>query len=310
MMAETTATTPGKIILFGEHSVVYGQPALAVPIQHARAEAQITNGDPNTGLIIHAEDLNLNLTLKETAEHGLCQMARLVLDALKRDEPDIVIRVRSSIPIAGGMGSGAAVSAALGKALSEHLGEPLSPDRLSALVYEVEKIYHGTPSGIDNTVICFEQPVYFIKGQAVETFGVKKPFDLVIGDTGIPSLTKETVGAVREAWQANPQRYEAVFNEMGEIVRRARSAIEAGTLDEIGGLMNQNQERLRRIKVSSPELEMLIEAALDAGAAGAKLSGGGGGGNMIAFVEPEQVDEIGEALRKAGAVRVIHTVVG
>jgi mevalonate kinase len=309
MMIETTATAPGKIILFGEHSVVYGQPALAVPIHHARAEAQITSGDPGTGLSIHAEDLNLNLTLKETAEHGLCQMARLVLDALNRDEPDIVIWVRSSIPIAGGMGSGAAVSAALGKALSQHLGEPLPSDRLSALVYEVEKVYHGTPSGIDNTVICFEQPVYFIKGQAVETFGVAKPFDLVIGDTGVPSPTKETVGAVREAWLADPQRYGAIFGEIGEIVRRARLAIEAGRFDEIGGLMNQNQEWLRKLNVSSPELETLIEAAVEAGAAGAKLSGGGGGGNMIALVKPEQVEEIGEALREAGAVRVIHTVV-
>ncbi len=308
-MTICTASAPGKIILFGEHAVVYSQPALAVPVLELKAAARVEDGPIGSGLVIDAADLNLRLSLTEAAAHALALTARLVLDMLKAPEPDAVITLQSTIPIAGGLGSGAAVSAALARALSGYLGHPLDDSTLSSLVYEVEKIHHGTPSGIDNTVICHAKPVYFVRGHEPEVFHIGAPFDLLIGDTGIASPTKMTVGAVRAAWQQDPSTYEQIFAEIGQVVQEARRSIESGQIHRLGSLMNHNQELLRRLSVSSPDLERLIDAALKAGAQGAKLSGGGGGGNMIALVHPEAVETVSAALNSAGARRVLHTVV-
>ncbi len=303
------ASAPGKIILFGEHAVVYGQPALAVPLTALRATALISPGVPGDGLRIRAQDLNVSISLAEGAAHGLALTARLVLDRLGAPEPDAEIAIRSTIPIASGLGSGAAVSAALARALAIYLGQPLDNAALSDLVYEVEKVHHGTPSGIDNTVICHAEPVYFIKGQPPQVFHTQHPFTLVVGDTGIASPTRETVGAVRAAWQREPALYNGYFEQIGVLVREARTAIEAGKNERLGPLMDRNQALLEQIGVSSPELEHLVQAARDGGALGAKLSGGGRGGNMIALVTPDHAGEVSQALRDAGARHVLITTV-
>jgi mevalonate kinase len=308
-MTTVTASAPGKIILFGEHAVVYGRPALAVPIHDLQATATVRDGAPDQGLIIDAPDLNMQLSLTQQATEALALTARLVLDRLGISEPNAHLTIQSTIPVASGLGSGAAVSAALARALAEYLGHPLEAATLSALVYEVEKLHHGTPSGIDNTVVCYAQPVYFVRDATLETFHAAQPFHLLIADTGVPSPTKSTVGAVREAWRRNPSTYEAIFDEIGAVARQARVTIESGEVSELGPLMNRNQILLRKIGVSSTELERLIEASLSAGAQGAKLSGGGGGGNMIALAAPEDARQIAEALTRTGASRVLHTVV-
>lgn len=308
-MKESVATAPGKVILFGEHAVVYGQPALAVPVHDLLARASVQDGPAGSGIIIRAEDIGIQISLAEEAAHALAKTAQLVLNTLGVPEPNVTIRVHSTIPIAAGLGSGAAVSAALARALATHLGQPLEDEALSGLVYEVEKLHHGTPSGIDNTVVCHGKPVYFVRDKALEVFRVRKPFDLLIGDSGIASPTRVAVGAVREGWQREPDTYNRVFTQIGEIVEAARKAIESGVTERLGPLMVENQARLRDLDVSSPELDRLIGAAMEAGAAGAKLSGGGRGGNMIALVTPAQVEHVGAALTRAGATRVMHTVV-
>jgi mevalonate kinase len=182
---------------------------------------------------------------------------------------------------------------------------------LSALVYEVEKLHHGTPSGIDNTVVAFAQPVYFIKGRPIKRLQVGQPFALVIGDTGRIAPTHAVVGGVRQRWQADQDRYEGYFDEIGAIVQQARVAIEEGLPGPgaIGKLMDGNQELLEIIGVSSPELDHLVTAARQAGALGAKLSGAGGGGNMIALARSDNASDIARALWKAGATGVIVTKV-
>jgi mevalonate kinase len=183
----------------------------------------------------------------------------------------------------------------------------LPADQISALAFEVEKLHHGTPSGIDNTVITYAQPLYFIKDRVVEVFQVKSPFTIIIGDTGIPSLTKTAVKTVRNLWDAQPRRAEEIFDKISGITYRARSAIESGELSTLGSLMDENQTYLQELKVSSQELNQLIEAARSAGAEGAKLSGGGIGGNMIALVRPENTSKVSRALQEAGAKRTITT---
>jgi mevalonate kinase len=202
------------------------------------------------------------------------------------------------------------VATALVRAVCAYLGQSLEAETVSALVYQTEKVYHGTPSGIDNTVIAYEQAVYFSRGQPIERVQIPRSFWLAIADSGEPSLTKATVGDVRAAWQRDRQTYERRFDKIGEIVERARVALEHGEVGELGPLMNANQRVLRRLDVSSPEIETLIEAALSSGAGGAKLSGGGRGGNVIAVAKPDQMDQIRRALRGAGAKNVIVTRVG
>ena len=150
-------------------------------------------------------------------------------------------------------------------------------------------------------------PVYFIKGQPIETFKVGKPFTIVIGDTGIPAPTKESVGDVRSLWLRDTVNFEKFFDEISQIVRIARHSIESGTPELLGGLMDQNHAILQKMSVSSPELDNLVEAARNAGARGAKLSGGGRGGNMFALVERAKAESVASALISAGAKRTIIT---
>lgn len=302
---------PGKIILFGEHAVVYGRPALAAPVTQVAATATVEAGPPRSGLQISAPDVGEQVALAAAPpEHPLALAVRLTLAHLHiAGEPDWRIVVRSTVPVASGMGSGAAVSAALVRGLAAAAGETLTPATVSGIVYEVERLHHGTPSGVDNTVIAYGQPVFFVRGQPPEPFAVARPFTLVIADTGVASPTKVAVGDVRAAWQREPARYEALFDAVARIVAAARAVLAAGQADALGPLMNDNHALLRQIGVSCPALERLIAAARDAGAAGAKLSGGGRGGNMIALVQPRTAAAVAAALAAAGATRVLITEV-
>lgn len=304
-------SAPGKIILCGEHSVVYGRPAIAVPVSDMRAYARVEPGPVGEGLRIRALNLRKELRLRTTgAGEPLARAARLVLDHLQTPEPDAVLAIRSDVPIASGMGSGAAVTAAAVRALAAALDHELSSDMVSTLTYEVEKIHHGMPSGIDNTVIAWEHPIYFVKGEAPETFRIHTPFHLVIANSGIAGSTREAVTEVHRRWAKTPQYYDVIFNCIGAIVRAARSAIEEGALPALGVLLNENQELLVNLGVSLPQLDMLTESARKAGALGAKLTGAGQGGNVIALVESDRLEEVSRALRDAGAVAVWQTRVG
>jgi mevalonate kinase len=312
-MPAITATAPGKIILFGEHAVVYGRPAIAVPVNKVRARA-VVMADPRGRfgeIRITAPDVGLETSLEELPEdHPIRAAVEGVLSELGiARAPACTLRITSTIPISAGMGSGAAVSVAIMRAFSRFLGNPLSNARVSELAFEVEKIHHGTPSGIDNTVITCGMPVYYVRGQPLETLRLPSPFKIIIGDTGLLSPTALAVGELRRAWQMNQDKYEAVFDSVAGIVKGARSDIENGNMGEIGPLMYQNHKYLRQMGVSSPELDRLVEVARSAGAAGAKLSGGGKGGNMIALTNDGGAVEIESALRNAGAVRTIVTTI-
>jgi mevalonate kinase len=305
-MQLSTGHAPGKVILFGEHAVVYGRPALAAPVTQVRATAVVRSGETGAGLIIHALDLNRQVRLNEDGE-PLAEIARLGLRWLELSEPDWVVEISSTIPIASGLGSGAAVSVAVLRALACAAGRKLSPPQASALAFEVERMHHGTPSGVDNTVVAYGQPVYFVRGQSPKPFAIGRPFFLAIGDTGIASPTRVAVSDVRARWDAEPGRYDRLFDRIGDIVVLAKEAIRDGEPDALGPLMDANHTLLQEIGVSSPELDALVAAARDAGAGGAKLCGGGRGGNMIALVTPASADAVADALRAAGAVRVIVT---
>jgi len=307
----TVACAPGKVILFGEHAVVYGQPAIAVPVTQVQATATVEAGPEGQGITIVAEDLERSYTLEQAPPDDA--LRAIVVSTLEHTgvgaKQDLAITVSSTIPIARGLGSGAAISTAIVRALSRHFGHLLSPQAISALVYETEKIHHGTPSGIDNTVVAFEKPVYFVRDQKIEIFSVKRPFLLAIADTGIASPTKIAVSHVRRAWERERDKYDEIFDEIGTITEMGRCAIERGESEAVGRLMNENHRLLQLMGVSSPELEGLVEAAREGGALGAKLSGAGRGGNIIALITQETRSRVELMLRLAGAKDIIVTEV-
>lgn len=308
------ARASGKIILFGEHAVVYGRPAIAVPVTEVQARASVEAGEKRQGIVIVASDLGCVTKVREgETEEATGPLRAIVASTLDylglRPEQALTITVESTIPIARGLGSGAAVSTAIARALAGYFSRELSAEEVSGLVYEVEKLHHGTPSGIDNTVIAYERPVYFIRGQVLETFQVEKPLLFIIADTGVESSTKAVVSAVRQAWSKSRDRYETLFERVGEIVARARGAIEEGEVQQVGRLMDQNQRLLELMGVSSRPLDSLVKAARRAGALGAKLSGAGRGGNIIALVTPDSCRRVSDALLEQGAAGVIHTEV-
>ena len=188
----TTASAPGKIILVGEHAVVYGRPAIAVPLWDVTATATITERTAGVGCLLVAHDLGMRLPLAAAApDQPLALVVRLALVQLGQpSNPNWQIDLRSAIPVASGLGSGAALSAALVRALYQHVGRRVSPAQVSELVYESERFYHGTPSGIDNTVIAYGQPIWFIKGEPPVPFTLTRPLTLAIADSGIAAPTK------------------------------------------------------------------------------------------------------------------------
>ena len=307
----THSSAPGKIILFGEHAVVYGRPALAVPVTHVHADVEVSDS-ARVGIWIDAPDVDLHAELNTLpSDHPIASVINNLFFLLRVSPfPSLNIKINSTIPVASGLGSGAAVTVALTRSLSSHLNYPMTDEEINAFAYEIEKLHHGTPSGIDNTVITYARPVYFIKGQRIETFKMGEPFTILIGDTGISALTRESVHDVRRLWLYDKSRWETLFDKVGEISFTARRVIEAGKCEMLGELMNENHALLQKMGVSSPELDKLVEAARAASAMGAKLSGGGRGGNMIALVEKEKAPAIAEALLSAGAKRTIVTTVG
>ncbi len=324
----SSASAPGKIILFGEHAVVYGRPALAIPIMEVGVTVDIepSEQDPLIPLPTTTDDQNwlegINISAPEIGRYGtlasypsietdpIALTVQNVLSTLGiNSPPPMHIKISSSIPVASGLGSGAAVSVALIRALAASLGKNITDDVVNKIAFETEKLYHGTPSGIDNTVITYRRPVYYVKNIPAEFFSVGTPLTIVIADSGIAATTRESVGDVRKLWQNEPDRMEKIFSSIEWIVMQARIAIQEGNLIFLGQLMNQNHALLEEITVSSPKLDRLTAVALSSGAMGAKLSGGGRGGNMIALVRPETAPAIAAALRDDGAHGTIITQV-
>jgi mevalonate kinase len=300
------ADAPSKLILLGEHAAVYGERALASPLSEPKARAIVREED---GLArVDLPDLGVRF---EAGQGGLPPEAlpfARILDAAAAFHPAVELRgwrlsVRSSIPVGCGLGSGASVSTASFRAIFRFFRVPHGPEEVSRLVYEIEKLHHGTPSGIDNTVISQGAPILFRKGEAPRLIAEPgSPPWLAVGFTGGRRRTAEVVSDIARARAADPDRYGAIFREMGEISGRGAEAYEKGLWPELGRLMDRNQGLLEDIGVSSPSLGGLIGAARRAGALGAKLSGAGRGGCMAALAgDLASARRIRDALREAGA---------
>ena len=307
--AAITASAPGKIILFGEHAVVYGEPAIAAPVAQVRATATVEPADER-GVLLRLPDLQQQFLLGEANEQPLIAAIEIVQQHLNLAQlPDMCVTVTSEIPIASGMGSGAATAAALIRALLLYLGHTPETATINQLTYEVEKLHHGTPSGIDNTVVVYEEPVYFVKqapSNLIERFDVGQPIHLLIADTGVRSSTKKAVADLRALYEQDREKYGGFIAECGKLAAAAKGVIERGDVAALGEMMWQNHALLCEMGVGSAELNQLVAAAKSAGALGAKLSGGGRGGNMIALVTEATIEPVKQQLLAAGATNVLY----
>lgn len=311
-MPAFSATSPGKIILFGEHAVVYGEPAIAIPVFSTQAKAIISarvQGNPGE-IWIEAPDISLSASIDQlNINHPLRAAIQVVIGEKELDQvPSCNIHVTSEMPPSSGLGSSAAVSISLIRAFSAFLGKRLNDDEVSDLAYEVEKIHHGTPSGIDNTVISYQKPIFYQKGMPTDFLEIGEDFSILIVFSGIPGNTREAVEGVRERWQKEPDIYNPIFTKIGEITHEAKGIIETGNPDHLGSLMDMNHELLQKIGVSTPELDQLVRSAKEAGALGAKLSGGGLGGHIIALVKSDADHICGELLKKGAISTLISPV--
>lgn len=285
------ASAPAKVILFGEHAVVYGEPAIAVPLSGIRTRVWM---EPNERGFAIQSDAGGDPDLS-----GVRQLIRSFRDDFGIEEmPSESLRISSQIPIASGLGSGAALSCAVTKCLMKRFGISLSEDEINARVYEIEKLYHGTPSGIDNTVICHEQPLFFIKNRESRIFPADiHSLPLLVIDSGIRSRTVDAVSDVRAHFDTN----EPLIRAIGQLVREAESALLAEDAEKIGALMNENQRLLRGIDVSCDLIDECIADALRHGALGAKLTGAGRGGNFIVLAKDSgNAEKLRTLFRKKG----------
>jgi len=288
----------GKVILFGEHAVVYGRHAVALPIRGAvSAAVQETGGD---GIALRMPDWGVDRLLVP-GEGGIDAVVHRIVDELGVVGQGFIVDVQSDLPVAMGLGSSAAFAVAVVRAFSATLGFELDDDRVNTIAFECEKVAHGTPSGIDNSVATFGRAMLYRNdgSLAIRALEVARALPLVVGCGMHRGATHEQVAAVRARRDREPQHYAALFDEMDALSVAGAAALESGDFDRVGRLMNIAHGLLSAIEVSTADLERMIGIARNAGAIGAKLTGAGGGGSIVAL-SPGRTAEVAEALRLAG----------
>ncbi len=297
---EAVGAGHGKIILLGEHSVVYGRRAIAAPI-HLAIQARIEDMAEGIDLIIPRWSIEQRLDFNAKRPPSFTRSLARVLESLGLSGRGMRIEVFPNVPRAMGLGGSAALAVAVLRALDRHFTLGLSDERINELAFECEKVAHGTPSGLDNTLATFGEFMLYRSGEHAErrSIVVDEPLSMVIGLSGVESLTARTVARVREAWQRNPGLYERIFNEIDSLVGVGMDALENKDYETLGETMNINQGLLNAMQVSSCELEELVQIARRHGALGAKLTGGGGGGSIIALC-PDSAPQVARAIRESG----------
>jgi hydroxymethylglutaryl-CoA reductase len=308
--AETTAEPRsaafGKVILLGEHAVVYGRHAIAAPIP-AAIEARVSDASDGIHLLIprwHMEQRirPLDRMPQDSHPQGVAGILAVLLQQLALADRDMHIEVFPHVPRAMGLGGSAALAVAIIRALDRHFRLGLDDAAVNALAFECERAAHGTPSGVDNTVATYGQALVYRRRDDRPTFHrlvVGRPVPLVVGISGQESLTATYVAKVRHGWERQPARYERMFDEIDALTLASINAIERGDLASLGDFLNLCHGLLNALQVSTPALEHLVDLCRRHGALGAKLTGGGGGGSVIALC-PDDPQRVIGAIAAAG----------
>jgi len=301
----------GKAILFNEHFVVYGIPAIVSAI----GKYTVAKASP-----FEIPELKLNDNRDATPgykENKLEQQnvsVNNIIEKMKLDfsKEGVEIELGGNLYAASGIGASAASCVAISRALSDYYSLDLSDDEINDIAYEGEKGYHGTPSGVDNTASTFGGLIWFEKAETnnIEKISLQNPIEIVMGNTGKIADTTAAVTGVRERKEENPDKYKEIFDRAENIAYLAKRALKERDNKEVGKLMNENHKLLQQIEVSSKELDFLVSVARNNGAIGAKLTGGGLGGNIIALTPGRDLqEEVANAIEKEG-FQALKTVIG
>lgn len=288
-----------KLILVGEHAVVYGKPAIAVPFPlKVRSIVEESHGPVMIETAMYTGPMD-SLPVKM---EGISACIKETLQYLNKPFEGLRFRVDSSIPLGRGLGSSAAIAAAIVRSLFSFYEQKLSQKDLFHLVQIAETYAHGNPSGIDMAAVSSECPIWFQKGKVIVQINNVKPLYMVAADTGRMGDTHTAVGNVRKKYVLEPDKIQKSLNEIEKIVKAAKDALLKGDMQLLGDLMDRNQRELMTLGVSDKGLNELIETAKKAGALGAKLTGGGLGGCIIALAQSlENAEEIAQELMKSCA---------
>lgn len=287
-------TGHGKVILLGEHAVVYGRHAIAAPIPLA-INARIR--EEGIGIRIVVPKWGLEHTLEPVAERrrSFERPAGLLLEKLGLLDKDLTIEIHPRVPRAMGLGASAALAVATIRALDAHFSLGLVDAEISELALQGEKVAHGNPSGVDNSIATLGQMMLFKRDGVpqITPISLPKPITLVIAMSSVESLTAETVARVQHMLERNPGPYEDIFDQIDALTLKSLAALKNYDLGQLGDYMNVCHGLLNALQVSTWELEELVQIARDNGALGAKLTGGGGGGSIIALCDDSGEKMIG-----------------
>jgi hydroxymethylglutaryl-CoA reductase len=278
------SAAPGKVIMLGEHAVVYGRTALAASIDRY---VEVSIGPAAS---VHAKEARYAVPLP---------VVERAAELTGLDPASITTSAAADVPAGVGLGSSAALSVALIRALARFAGQSVSDAVVCARAFEIEKIFHGFPSGIDNTVATYGGLIAFRSGDTVKPLATARSIPLVIALGHAPRETQKTVRGLRQRWENSPALYEPLFDEIDCLVKEAQHAITAGDLPMLGALMNANHRLLQRLEISTQELDEMVALARDSGALGAKLTGGGGGGAVICLCDADR-EPLVERFTRAG----------
>lgn len=298
-----TGVAHSKVILIGEHAVVYGQPAIAVPFPMIGVESVVeyVKGE----IYLDSSLYQGPISEAPKALTGIVGTIKQTLKQLRMPYRDLLIRITSSIPPGKGLGSSASVAISIVKALFNYSSEPYTEEQLLKLANISETYAHGAPSGIDSLTITSHLPVFYQKGQQIESIEPEGEFYFVVADSGQMADTKTAVDTVKQLLKLAPQKVHGQIERLGDLTCQAKVALENSSKQALGYLINEAQKELEAIGVSDTSLNRLIEYALQEGALGAKLTGGGNGGCIIALAQNEiHAKQLSEKLKKIGAAAV------
>ena len=300
----------GKTILFGEMFAVFGIPVIASALSMT-ADGQV---DPTASGGWEIRDERREAKGYKEEKRGM-QMESLerIFRHLRFRPEHLRILLSGDLPAMSGIGATGASSVAIVRALSEEFNLRLPEDEVNAAAYQAEIAYHGpTTSGVDNMISTYGGVICLTRGEpnVVRKMRLKGPVEVVIGDTGIIANTKALLAALGERKKSSPDRYGRLLQEARQVAEEAMAGIEAFDLEKIGRLMDRNQLLLQEAEISCPELDLLIDLCRSAGAGGAKLTGSGGGGCMLALTPGRNLQEKVASAVEAGGFRAFRSKLG